>query len=177
MINPISYAHAVTPPRHISTPNTGVRNNGRRMSVEITPNAGNVSSGDKSQNAAEVSISTPNQEQSIELTREQAISSVQFQMTQNALERAGVPNVDKNPVKKALFIESGGFENETVQNIAVGRHAINTIDTYQNVSENSIYNTEEETSSQEKYQEASNAYIKQSLLIEKSESLEFSAKA
>lgn len=160
------------PPAHIIAQQgvqpTEAKDPAKKVSLEIAPNENNVSSGDKSQNSAQVQLTTPSDEFATELTRQEAVSSIQFRLTQNALDQSGVVNgTDSNPVRNAALIEAGALENETVQNLAEGQQANNLIDTYQSSAENALYNDQgAEESSQQQFNQASEAYIKQSLLPE-----------
>lgn len=171
------------PPAHIIAQQgvqpTEAKDPGKKITLEVSPKEGNVESGDKSQNSAQVQLTTPSNEYSTELTREQAVSSVQFRMTQNALDRSGVvEGNNSSPIKKAALVESGALESDTAQNVVAGRQANAAIDTYQNVADNSIYNDDsDDESAQQKYSEASSAYIKQSLFFEKTEDIGFSITA
>ena len=128
--------------------------------IEITPSEGNVTAGDRSNNSATVSITTPNREASTEISREQFFNGVERRALQNTLTGAGgVPQT--NPELAAL-----GFQQSLATTYAASySNALNPA----NSSNSSLYSPAPYSSSPANgaalYNQAVNTYIKQTLFF------------
>ncbi len=142
--------------------------------VEITPGADNVTSGDRSQNTAQITVTTPNNTYSGEVSRAQVVQRSAQKMQMEALGADG----GGDAVRNAALLQNGALGNDTVAATVNGKMQQNMMDTYANAAQKSSGdNGQEEQSTAQKYQQASNAYIKQELFFDKVEDSAFSSQA
>ncbi len=87
--------------------NSSQHANSGGISLTITPDAGNVSSGDKSQNSFDVKLVTPRHELNSSFTREQAVARVETNIKKNAVKNAlNIGNNHHSPIKSAAIIKA-----------------------------------------------------------------------
>ena len=93
------------------------------FSLSITPDQDNVSTGDKSSNSVSVSLSTPTNEVTTNVTREQAVNRIEKNLTRKAVESVlGVGRQGINPVRTAVVaktISNGDIGSGELQETAV----------------------------------------------------------
>jgi hypothetical protein len=147
------------------------------ITIEITPGENNVDSGDRSQNTAVLSITTPENELQAEVTRE-GIFDVVERRNYNKLADQAFGNDDSgNTLRKAAVVQnSEELEPYDIQQAAYLKVKQDQIDTYRTATENSIYNDDSSSSSSssqndddssgaQAYNEAKNAYMKQDFIF------------
>jgi hypothetical protein len=92
------------------------------LSVTVTPDSDNVSSGDRSANSVIVNIATPKKEVDVTVTREQAVNKLETRSLKNTLNHAiGNPQPNSNPVKSLLItnaISNGDIDDGNVRETA-----------------------------------------------------------
>ncbi len=147
--------------------------------VKITPGEENVSAGDKSQNTAQISVTTPNNTYSAEVSRSQVMARAEQQMKQEALEGVfGSDSGSDNALRNAALLQNGALGNDTVAAAVNGNMQQNLLDNYTDAASDSAPKAQQdEQSFEQKYQEASNAYIKQELFFSTVDEQGFSEKA
>jgi hypothetical protein len=118
-------------------------NNG--VKIEITAGKNNVDSGDRSKNTAEVTITTPNKQTTLEVSREQAFNILDKSLTRNTLSQINSPSNNNNTIRKAAIsagINSGQLDqSDAVDVIESGlkfRSAQTAFNSYDNSTNNSI---------------------------------------
>jgi hypothetical protein len=179
-----------TPIRNIPTnrPFTGAQNQGKadsnKIVIEIKPGENNVSSGDKSKNTAQVTIQTPTNEFSAEISREQAVGALERRAIQKTIQAAtGGSSGNNAPLKKALLVNSGILEDDDLANLAYARQKQNQIDIYTQTTQNNQQNTtppdnsSQSQSGLQAYNDAKKAYAKQTFIFGTIDRLGFSDKA
>ena len=182
-----------TPIQNIPTnrPFTGTQNQGKKNSnkivIEIKPGENNVPSGDKSKNAAQVTIQTPTTEFSAEISREQAVGALERRATQKTIQAAtgggGGSSGNSAPLKKALLVNSGSLEDDDLANLAYTRQKQNQIEIYTQTTQNNQQNTtppdnsSQSQSGLQAYNDAKKAYARQTFIFSTIDRLGFSYKA
>ncbi len=164
-------------------PKTGVslnQDNEKKIVIEITPGDDNVTSGDRSKNTAQISITTPNNEFEAEVSREQVFNAVERRTYKNILQQPG----DSPSIIKGALVAQSDLDSEDIATFAYLNVKQDQIETYSNATQNSPYNTETSQSNDssepenwQKYNEAKNAYMKSLFIVSKANSLDFSEKA
>jgi len=77
------------------------------LSITVTPDSNNVTSGDKSANSVTVNIATPEKEVDATLTREQTVNRLETKLLKNTLNNAiGNPKPALGPVKTLLIADA-----------------------------------------------------------------------
>ncbi len=98
-----------------TTPESGV-------TIELRRGDDNVTSGDRSQNTLEISVTTPNNRVSTEITREQGAQLVERRLQLNALESlAGGNSNDPNALAVAA-LRSGLVDSSDLTQVAIARN-------------------------------------------------------
>jgi len=154
------------------------------LSITITPDSNNATSGDKSANSVSVNISTPEKEVDATVTREQAVNKLETRLLKNTLNNAiGNPKSGRpGPVKTLLIadalsnsdIESGGFRETAVDLYSTkltydaAQFALNTFN--ENSSETFSHTSQSSNSDSENQfvalsNQATNSYIKSTLFF------------
>ena len=158
----------------------------KKLTIEITPGEGNVSSGDKSQNTAQISITTPDKELAFEVSREQVFNAVERRSLKKAVTQPG--NQGLSPLAKAVALESGALDSPEARALATAKMAQDKIDTYSKATQqaNSIYgnddsfdysSTDDSNNTVQKVNDAKNAYHKQELFFSTLDRIGFGEKA
>ncbi len=147
-----------------------------KIVIEIKAGEDNVSSGDKSQNIAQISITTPNRELTAEVSREQAFNAIERRTYQNMVKQAlGGGSSDNSLIKGALAVNSGKIDSENLAKLAYLNVKKDQIETYSNATQNSPYgsstsgqqNSSSETSPLQQLNDAKNAHMKQEFVFSK----------
>ncbi|GEM_PF-3066759 len=93
------------------------------LSITVTPDSNNVSSGDRSANLVTVNIATPKNEVDTTVTREQAVNKLEARLLKNTLNNAiGNPKSGPGPVKSLLIkdaISNSDLDSGDVRKTAV----------------------------------------------------------
>lgn len=151
----------------------------KKIVIEITPGDDNVVSGDRSENTAQISITTPNNEFEAEVSREQFFNAVERRTYKNMLQQPG----DSSSVIKGALVAQSDLDSQDIATFAYLNVKQDQIETYSNATQNSPYNTDtsqsddsSETENWQKYNEAKNAYMKSLFVVSKTNSLNFSEK-
>lgn len=157
----------------------------KKIVIEVTPGDDNVDSGDRSQNTATISITTPNQERKLEVSREQVFTAVERQAKRNVIDNAvNGPGGSSNPVKSAVI--SNNLESENLEELAYLKVKTNQIETFtaatqNNSSSGSTDNSGNTTTAQDykdspAYQlnDAKSAYLKQQFVFSTLDRLDIS---
>jgi len=111
-----------TPEHPIENPDEG----NKKIVVEITPGEDNVSSGDRSDNTVNISISTPNREIEAEISRSQVADALYRRTYKNAL--GG--NDDNNKLAKAYVAKNSDLESDDLATMAYLNHKKDLINVY-----------------------------------------------
>jgi hypothetical protein len=147
------------------------------ITIEITPGENNVDSGDRSQNTAVLSITTPENELQAEVTREEVFDAVERRHYKNIVDQAFGNDNNDNTLRKAAVVQnSEELDPYDIQQAAYLNVKQDQIDTYRTATENSIYNNDSSSSSSssqnnddlsavQNYNEAKNAYMKQEFVF------------
>ncbi len=98
--------------------------------VEISPGADNVSSGDRSQNSAQISISTPNKSIETEISRAQFFDSVERRAQKNIAQAYSGQENNVGGKRKYLAAQSGALQNDSVEALATTRLKKNQASAY-----------------------------------------------
>jgi len=98
----------------------------KKIVIEITPGEDNVSSGDRSDNTVNISVSTPNREIEAEISRSQITDALYRRTYKNAL--GG--NDDSNMLAKAYVAENSDLESDDLAQMAYINHKKDLIDVY-----------------------------------------------
>jgi hypothetical protein len=164
-----SYSSSAT-----SSVQTAAQENDKKITIEITPGEDNVDSGDRSQNTAVISVTTPENEFQAEVTREGVFDAVERRNDKKLADQAlGNDSDDRTLLKAAALQNSEELEPYDIQQAAYLNVKQDQIDTYRTATENSIYNNDSSSSSQDTnntsgaqaYNEAKNAYMKQEFIF------------
>jgi hypothetical protein len=154
---------------------TGERLNqddGKKIVIEVKPGEDNVSSGDRSDNTATISITTPNRELEAQISREQLFNVVERRTKQKQIDQVlGSGSDERSLLKGAIAVESGDFESEDIAELKYLDIKQEQIETYSNATENDPYDTEDDDSSEpsysgQQYYEAKSAYQKQQFVFD-----------
>lgn len=178
-INSVSAStYPSNPAPAVSTVQTEPEENGKKgITLEITPGENNVDSGDRSQNTAVISLTTPENEFQAEVTREGVFDAIERRHYKNITDQAFGNNDNGNPLRKAAVVQnSEEIEPQDIQQAAYLNVKQDQIDTYRAATENSIYNNDSSSSSSssqdtydssgaQAYNEAKNAYMKQEFVF------------
>ncbi len=152
-------------------------NEKKGITIEITPGENNVDSGDRSQNTAVISVTTPENEFQAEVTREQVFDTVERRHYKKLADQAlGNDNSDRTLLKATAVQNAEGLEPYDIYQAAYMNVKQDQIDTYRTATENSIYNNDSSSSSSssqgtddlsgvQAYNEAKNAYMKQDFIF------------
>ena len=145
--------------------------------IEIKPGAGNTPEGDRSDNVAEISVTTPNKTLSTEVSREQFVSGIERRAQKQALEQlTGGNSVSVNPLLLAAA-KNGNIDTEQVGDLATVLYQRRLAQTYVNAyqgNSSSLYSPTPSTSNiglastkptVDFVNQATNAYIKQTLFF------------
>lgn len=146
-----------------------------KIVIEVTPGEDNVDSGDRSQNTAKISITTPNREAEIEVSREQVFNALEIKTKKNAIEQAATGSGGSSPVKTAAVLKSGILDEQNIQDIGYLKLKQNQIETYKTATQNNPYtgetsgqdNSSDSPSPLQQYADAKNAYRKQQFIFSK----------
>ncbi len=161
----------------------------KKLTIEITPGEDNVSSGDKSQNTAQISITTPDKELEFEVNREQVFNAVERRSLKKAVTQPGDQGL--SPLAKAAALESGALDSQEAQALATAKMTQDKIDTYSKATQqaNSIYGNDDSDDSFDYYStddsntavqnvnDARSAYYKQELFFSTLDRIGFGEKA
>ncbi len=177
----INSASSTTYPSYPTTTTSAVRteteeNEKKGITIEITPGENNVDSGDRSQNTAVISVTTPENELQAEVTREQVFDTVERRHYKKLADQAlGNDSSDRTLLKAAAVKNAEGLEASDIYQAAYLNVKQDQIDTYRTATENSIYNNDSSSSSSSQnnddlsgaqaYNEAKNAYMKQEFVF------------
>lgn len=136
-----------------------------KIVIEIKPGEDNVSSGDKSKNTAQISITTPNRELEAEVSREGVFNAVERRTYRKMANQALGGDQDNNSlIKRALAVKSGVVDKENLEELA-----------YLKVKKDQIQTSSTQTSSPlQQYNDAKNSYMKQQLVFSKIKGLDIS---
>ena len=167
----LSTPTAPTPaPNKTASTNPPPENQSSGVVVEISRGKDNVSSGDKSQNTAQVSISTPNKNIETEISRSQLFDRVERRAQKN-LAQAYTGQENKVGGKaKYLAAQSGALQNDNVEALATTRLKKNQAAAYaagyqkttSSSSNSPSYQTDNAVSA---YNKAQNSLAKQELFF------------
>ena len=142
---------------------------GKKSTLDDSLKEDNISSGELSENSAQNQLTTPSNDSVTELTRQEAVSDIQFRITQNALDQSGsVDGVESDFNNNAVAVEADSFDSEVAQNSNEEEYVNSTKDTSQN-------NAEE--IARQKQSAVSDIYMEQSLFFTTTEDLGFSINA
>lgn len=158
----------------------------KKLTIEITPGEDNVSSGDKSQNKAQISITTPDKELEFEVSREQVFNAVERRSLKKAVTQPGDQGL--SPLAKAAALESGALDSPEAQALATAKMTQDKVDTYSKATQqaNSIYgnndsfdyySTGDSNTAVQKVNDARSAYYKQELFFSTLDRIGFGEKA
>lgn len=138
------------------------------VTLTITPGANNVSEGDRSQNTAKISLTTPNREITAEVTRENALSAAVRKAQLDAIN----PGNDPDIIRTSLLLKNAGVEVDDLRELAGALYSRKQINQYigaipglSPISTNS--NDSSSTTAAELYGQAQSSYIKQTLFFSK----------
>ena len=134
---------------------------------------------------AQVTIKTPTNESSAEISREQAVGALERRATHKTIQAAtgGGSSGNNAPLKKALLINSGSLEDDDLVNLAYARQKQNQIDIYTQTTRNNQQdttppdNSSQSQSGLQAYNDAKKAYAKQTFIFSTIDRLGFSYKA
>ncbi|GAA5317117.1 MAG: hypothetical protein AseanaTS_23210 [Candidatus Pelagadaptatus aseana] len=104
-----------------------------RLSIEITPSEDNVSTGDRSNNSATITLETPNLSISREVTRQEVADNAEDR-SQQALARAALGIDQPGPVARAT-LRNADLDNSDIETLAVARNQQNLANTYLNIAQ------------------------------------------
>jgi hypothetical protein len=107
------------------------------INLNVSRAEDNVTTGDRSQNSASITLTTPNTTVQTDVTRQQVFNTIEQRNTQNtnnqivrdAIEAPGGGQQGPDPLRQALvsnLIESGAFDRETAFDFVETRLAFNT---------------------------------------------------
>jgi hypothetical protein len=175
-VSSMTYPSYPTPA--ISTVQTEPEENEKKgITIEITPGENNVDSGDRSQNTAVISVTTPENEFQAEVTREGVFDAVERRHYKILADQVFGNDDNDNTLRKAAVVQnSEEIEPYDIQQAAYLNVKQDQIDTYRTATENSIYNDDSNSSSSssqndddlsaaQNYNEAKNAYMKQDFIF------------
>lgn len=142
--------------------------------IDIQPSEDNVEIGDRSSNTAEVSITTPSREASRSVSREQAIDGLDRRLQRQVINQLNTSQGISQFALRALQQIDTNFED--ISEVSTLLHQRELANTYLNASSaNSLPNTSNPDNTAGNngaaiYNNAVNAYIKQTLLFSTLES-------
>lgn len=147
-----------------------VENSERGVVIEIQPSEGNVSDGDRSQNTAEISITTTNNQFAAEVSREQFFNGVERRLTENTLDNAlgnsPTSSLPLSPEAAALSFQSSLLQTYSASTqYANNLNAIGTESSPYNASNPSGPSSQQASNAVAAYNEAVDSYINQTLFF------------
>lgn len=185
IFSPISSPTAAPYSNVNNTQNQQVENP-QKIVIEVTSGEKNVTSGDRSNNTAQISITTPNRESEFEISREHAFNALEIRAQKKILNQAiGQPSGNSPLVKRAAIAQSGVVENENLEELAYLKVKKDQVQIAQNVSasnssgninEGSSGNSSQTTPPLAQLNEAQDAYMKQQLVFSTIDRLDISQK-
>ena len=156
------------------------RANEPALTVEITPNENNTDTGDRSQNSVDVVVTTPNAQRSAEVTREQAVNRLETRLLRNVV---GGGNTI-SPAQALLLSQADQLNTDGLEDIYNLRRQQALVSAYLGGSPNNSNSTpsiglspNQPAGPQQLYNNALDAYIKQTIFFSTVERSGFSAKA
>ncbi|MCP3943019.1 MAG: hypothetical protein GY710_16240 [Desulfobacteraceae bacterium] len=141
-----------------------------KIVIEIKPGEDNVSSGDKSQNTAQISITTPDKEMEVQVSREEAFNVVERRTELKMAEEVlGGTSNNNHLIAGALAVKSGAVDSEELEELAYLKVKEDQIQTYANATNDTQQqnNSSQTSSPLQQYNDAQNAYMKQQLVFSK----------
>ncbi len=170
-----------------TSPVPPIQDDQNKIVIEIKPGEDNVSSGDKSKNTAQISITTPNRELEAEVSREGVFNAVEKRTYRKMANQAlGGGQNNNSLIKGALAVKSGVVDKENLEELAYLTVKKDQIQTYSTATQNSPYgttNTGQQASSTQtssplqQYNDAKNSYMKQQFVFSKINGLNISESA
>jgi len=173
-INPNVFVPLATPKQNTQEP---------VLSITVTPDSNNVSSGDRSANSVTVNIATPKKEVDATVSREQAVNKLETKLLKNTLNnKGGNPKSGPGPVKSFLIkdaITNSDSDNGDVREKTVDLYSTKlaydtaqfALDTFNTTpSETSLYASPPSSSDSENQfvalsNQVTNYYIKSTLFF------------
>lgn len=145
------------------------------ISIEIGAGEDNVSSGDRSNNTAELSVTTPNRQVSAEISREQVVNGLESRSQQQAISQLTSANgrQGSNPLTRAALLSSD-ISGDDLSDIATIRRQRQLLNTYVNATpqnNNTSLNNDASNNATSAnkggslYNNAVDAYVKQTLFF------------
>ncbi len=170
---PSSYHSSFQPTGQAANSQEKNGDDSNKIVIEVTPGEDNVDSGDRSQNTAVISITTPNREKEVEVSREQVFNAVGFQVKKNAVGNVvnGSGN-GKNPIASAIIADN--LDEASLEELAYLKLKTNQIETYARASGNNDTSSDSgNTTNAQDYKDspayqmstAKNAYVKQKYIF------------
>lgn len=178
----INSVSTTTYPSYTSPATSAVRteteeNEKKGIIIEITPGENNVDSGDRSQNTASISVTTPENEFQAEVTREGVFDAVERRHYKKLADQVFENDNNGSTLRKAAVVQnSEELEPSDIYQAAYLNVKQDQIETYRTATENSIYNDDSssdssssqdtyDSSGAQAYNEAKNAYMKQEFVF------------
>ena len=148
-----------------TSPETGVR-------IEFKPGEDNVSSGNRSGNTLEVSISTPARQASTEVTRQQVTDRLETRLQKKALNQLSNGATDLRPLARKALVENTDINSSDIKQLATLRNQQRLAETYLNATPNNsnqanttVTNVAASNNGANIYNQAVDAYVKQTLFF------------
>jgi len=149
--------------------NASDRENSKKLVIEVSPGENNVDSGDRSNNTADIKITTPEREINLEVSREQVFNAVERRTYKNLV--TGGDNSGRSLLKAGIVAQSD-VDKQDMESLAYLKVKQQQIDVYSQATANSPYNggessqsggSEQSTGAQQ-YVDAKNSLMKQSFI-------------
>ena len=149
------------------------RSSGDSYSLVIEPGENNVAEGDKSNNTATITLTTPKREASVEVSREQAFDFIALRAQRKALLSYLSPQPSGSPLVKLAVLNNADIEQGDVAPLAEELFKRKRLQTYADVVTGNTSNNQPGYSAPSTgvdiYNNAVDAYIKQTLFFSRAD--------